>query len=84
MQWPGFRHPITPVEFTGALARGESYIPGRQGARVYFATASITDMLGKVVHAGGRVLYPKTSIGKLGWVAEFEDSEGNWIALSEE
>jgi predicted enzyme related to lactoylglutathione lyase len=24
---------------------------------------------------------PKTSIGDLGWVAEFEDSEGNIIAL---
>lgn len=69
---------------TGALAQGESYAPGKQGARVYFAAASITDVLGKVVQAGGRVLYPKTSIGELGWVAEFEDSEGNCIALSEE
>lgn len=68
----------------GALAQGESYIPGKQGARVYFATASITDLLDKVIHAGGSILYPKTSIGELGRVAEFEDSEGNCIALSEE
>lgn len=68
---------------TGALAKGESYAPGLQGARLYFATPSIEATLRKVGLAGGRVLYPKTSIGELGWVAEFEDSEGNCIALSE-
>lgn len=66
---------------SGALAKGESYAPGRQGARIYFSTASIEDTLAKVEAAGGRVVYPKTSIGALGWVAEFEDSEGNVIAL---
>jgi hypothetical protein len=68
---------------SGALAQGESYVPGKQGCRLYFNTSSITETLGKVKHAGGNVLYPKTSIGDLGWVAEFEDSEGNCIALSE-
>jgi predicted enzyme related to lactoylglutathione lyase len=69
---------------SGALAQGESYVPGKQGARLYFTTTSITDLLNKVARAGGRILYPKTSVGELGWVAEFEDSEGNCIALSEE
>jgi predicted enzyme related to lactoylglutathione lyase len=41
-------------------------------------------MLAKVVLAGGQVLYPKTSIGELGCVAKFEDSEGTCIALSED
>lgn len=27
------------------------------------------------------MLYPKTSVGELGFVAEFEDCEGNRIAL---
>lgn len=66
---------------TGALAKGESYVPGKQGARIYFSVVSIDDTLHKVKLAGGRVLYPKTSIGELGSVAEFEDSEGNCIAL---
>jgi predicted enzyme related to lactoylglutathione lyase len=65
----------------GALACGDSYIPGRQGARVYFRTASIADSLGRAVAAGGRQLYPETAVPGLGWVAEFEDSEGNCIAL---
>jgi uncharacterized protein len=33
----------------GALAQGESDVPGKQGVRVYFATASTTDLLDKVV-----------------------------------
>lgn len=66
---------------TGALAKGESYLPGKQGSRIYFSVVSIEDTLHKVKLAGGSILYPKTSIGELGSVAEFEDSEGNCIAL---
>jgi uncharacterized protein len=66
---------------TGALAKGESYIPGKQGSRIYFSIVSIEETLHKVELVGGRVLYPETSIGELGSVAEFEDSEGNCIAL---
>ena len=66
---------------SGALAKGESYIPSTQGSRLYFNTDNIDDVLAKVNASGGRTLYPKTSIGELGWVAEFEDPEGNRIAL---
>jgi uncharacterized protein len=68
---------------SGALAKGDSYIPGAQGIRVYFDTENLDETLANAVTAGGKVLYPKTSIGELGWVAEFEDSEGNCIALSQ-
>lgn len=68
---------------SGALVQGDSYLPGPQGIRIYFDTESIEETLAKSVAAGGKVLYPKTSIGELGWVAEFEDSEGNCIALSQ-
>ena len=67
----------------GALAKGDSYIPGVQGVRVYFDTDSIDKTLANAVAAGGKVLYPKTSVGKFSWVAEFEDSEGNCIALNQ-
>lgn len=66
---------------TGALAKGESYVPGRQGVRIYFSVDDIDVTLARVSGAGGKMLYPKTSIGELGWVAEFEDSEGNCIAI---
>lgn len=66
---------------SGALAKGDSYVPGKQGARIYFKTLNIDDSLQKAVASGGKINYPKTSIGELGWVAEFIDSEGNIIAL---
>lgn len=66
---------------TGALVKGESYIPSKEGPRLYFKTKNIDEILNKVLSRKGSILYPKTSIGELGWVAEFEDSEGNCIAL---
>lgn len=66
---------------SGALAKGESYVPSTAGTLVYFSTDDINQTLDKANASGGKTLYPKTSIGELGWVAEFEDSEGNRIAL---
>ena len=66
---------------SGALTQGESYSPSIHGSRIYFNTDNIDEILSKVNSIGGKTLYPKTSIGDLGWVAEFEDSEGNCIAL---
>ncbi len=66
---------------TGALAKGDVYVPGKSGPVLYFGTEDIDTLLERVRAAGGSVLYPKKSIGDLGFVAEFEDSEGNRIAL---
>jgi predicted enzyme related to lactoylglutathione lyase len=44
-------------------------------------TGNIDDALSKLNSNGGKILYPKTSIGKLGWVAKLEDTEGNRVAL---
>ncbi|MFM7544647.1 MAG: VOC family protein [Ignavibacteria bacterium] len=66
---------------TGALAMGEIYVPAVQGILIYFGTDDIDAILHKAVEAGGEILYPKTSNGELGHVAEFKDSEGNRIAL---
>lgn len=66
---------------TGALAMGEIYVPTVQGILIYFGTDDIDATLHKAVEAGGEILYPKTSNGDLGHVAEFKDSEGNRIAL---
>ena len=66
---------------TGALAKGEIYVPTMQGVLVYFGTDNIDAILHKAVEAGGEILYPKTSNGELGHVAEFKDSESNRIAL---
>lgn len=67
---------------SGALAQGESYHPSPDGTRVYFTVESIDETLARALEKGGTELYPKTSIGALGFVAEFSDSEGNRVALS--
>jgi len=68
---------------TGALAQGEIYKPSHNGTLVYFGVTNIDEVLKKVQRAGGKTLYPKTAIGSNGFVAEFEDSEGNRVALNE-
>jgi len=66
---------------SGALAKGDSYVPGTAGARVYFSVTDIPAVLARAVAAGGRVLYPETAVGNIASVAEIQDSEGNCIAL---
>lgn len=67
-----------------ALAKGDSYRPSMDGARVYFDVDDIDAQLERVVFAGGTVEYPKTMAGEFGHVAEFRDSEGNRIGLTSE
>lgn len=68
---------------SGALMQGESYAPSRDGTRIYLRAGPIERVLARAVELGATVLYPRTSIGALGFVAEFEDCEGNRIALHE-
>lgn len=66
---------------SGALARGDSYTPGKAGARIYFDVADIAQTLARAIAAGGAVLYPETAVGAFGSVAEIEDLDGNCIGL---
>jgi uncharacterized protein len=66
---------------TGALAKGDIYKPTKNGVLIYFKTENIDETLKLVQQNGGQILYPKTTNGDLGFVAEFEDTEGNRIAL---
>lgn len=69
---------------TGALAKGDVYKPTKEGVIIYFKTQNIEETLHKVLQKGGKILYPKRIDEKQGFaVAEFEDSEGNRIALHE-
>jgi len=65
---------------SGALAMGEIYKPTKDGVLIYFNTANIDETLRLANANGGQILYPKTDNG-IGLVAEFEDTEGNRIAL---
>jgi predicted enzyme related to lactoylglutathione lyase len=65
---------------SGALAKGEIYKPTKDGVLIYFKTENIDETLQLATSNSGQILYPKTDNG-IGYVAEFEDSEGNRIAL---
>jgi predicted enzyme related to lactoylglutathione lyase len=65
---------------SGALAKGEIYKPTKDGVLIYFNTANMDETLRLANTNGGKILYPKTDNG-IGIVAEFEDTEGNRIAL---
>ena len=65
---------------SGALAKGEIYKPTKDGVLIYFNTENIDETLKLASSSGGQILYPKTDNG-IGLVAEFEDTEGNRIAL---
>ena len=65
---------------SGALAKGEIYKPTKDGIVIYFKTDSIDETINLAIANGGKILYPKTDNG-IGLVAEFEDTEGNRIAL---
>jgi predicted enzyme related to lactoylglutathione lyase len=69
---------------TGALAKGDVYKPTNNGVIIYFKTDDIDTTLQLATEHGGKVLYPKTVNATYGLaVAEFEDSEGNRIALQQ-
>jgi predicted enzyme related to lactoylglutathione lyase len=65
----------------GTLIKGDGYAPSADGTLVYFAVADIEAALARVEERGGRTLMPKTSIGQHGFIAHFEDTEGNRVAL---
>ncbi len=65
---------------SGALAEGKIYKPTKNGVVIYFKTENIDETLKLATSNGGQILYPITDNG-IGLVAEFEDTEGNRIAL---
>ncbi len=65
----------------GTLIKGEGYEPSHAGTLVYFSVDDIEETLLKVTANGGRTLFPKKSIGEYGFIAHFEDTEGNRLAL---
>lgn len=68
---------------SGALAKGDVYVPSKTGAIVYFDVPDIDAALERARLIGSTVLYDKKDIGEAGSVAEVEDSEGNRLALSQ-
>jgi len=65
----------------GALVVGDSYEPSHAGTVVYFSVEDILETLRRINTNGGKTLIPKTAIGQYGFIAQYEDTEGNRLAL---
>ncbi len=65
----------------GTLMKAENYAPSHTGTMVYFSVDDIDEVLRRVNANGGSIVLPKKNIGKYGFIAHFEDTEGNRIAL---
>lgn len=83
----GLKMAMFPVEEGGVggavCEHADFYHPGHEGSLVYFnANPDLQVMLNKVDKSGGKILQPKTQITEeYGYMAVFEDSEGNRVAL---
>ncbi len=67
----------------GTLIQGAGYTPSHDGTLVYINVDEIEPTLASINAAGGKILMPRTSIGQHGFIAHFEDTEGNRVALHE-
>jgi len=66
---------------TGTLIKAEGYEPSQAGTLVYLAVTDIEGSLRRVEAKGGKTLLPKMSIGEHGFIAHFQDCEGNRVAF---
>ena len=67
----------------GTLIKGEGYTPSHDGSLVYLHVDAIDPTLALINGNGGKTLMPRTDIGQHGFIAHFEDTEGNRVALRE-
>lgn len=66
----------------GCLVHGEGRTPNQDGALVYLNGGDdLATPLARIEDAGGKVVMPKTAIGENGFIAMFNDTEGNRVAL---
>jgi uncharacterized protein len=66
----------------GALVKSSHSRPGIGGTMVYFSVEDCSQEESRVVAAKGKIMRPKFSIGKFGWVSLCLDTEGNLIGFN--
>jgi len=66
----------------GCIIEGQGYEPTNKGSLVYLnGGEDLSVILSKVERAGGKIVLLKTAIGPHGFMAHFEDIEGNKVGL---
>ena len=87
MEIMGMKSAFFPVDFQngaigGCITKGEGYEPSNKGVIIYLnGGEDLAVPLAKVEVAGGKIVLPKTAIGENGFMAHFEDTEGNKLAF---
>jgi predicted enzyme related to lactoylglutathione lyase len=87
MEMPGMKYAMFPFapasgKASGGLAQSEMHKPGMTGSILYLnANPDLQNVLNRIEKAGGKITMQKTSIGENGFMAFFNDTEGNNIAL---
>ncbi|RDY61267.1 VOC family protein [Flagellimonas nanhaiensis] len=68
---------------SGSLIFHSEYRPSNNdGVLIYFSSEDVQIELDRIVDKGGKILKPKTQISPdVGYMALFEDTEGNRVAL---
>jgi predicted enzyme related to lactoylglutathione lyase len=66
----------------GCIIEGPGYEPATNGSLVYLnGGEDLAVALSRVEQAGGKIIMAKTAIGRNGFMAYFEDTEGNKVGL---
>jgi predicted enzyme related to lactoylglutathione lyase len=87
MPHPQLKYGMLPYDMSregvgGGIVQGDGYDPSNKGSLLYLnGGEDLSVPLSKVEIAGGKVLLPKTSLGPNGFMAQFEDTEGNKLAF---
>ena len=86
MEMPGMKSAFFPADLQngigGCIMEGQGYEPSNKGSIIYLNNGDhLSVPLSKVEKAGGKIVMPKTAIGQNGFMAHFEDTEGNRVAL---
>lgn len=55
--------------------------PSTEGTMVYFEVEDVATEAALVDANGGKLLFPKTSIGQFGFICHFMDTEGNLLGI---
>ncbi len=82
MKMTGFPSETGNGKATGALVQGPDHTPSMDGVIIYLnADPNIQKVMDRVESAGGKVLMPRTDLGKdIGCISMFTDTEGNRVA----
>lgn len=87
MPHPAYKYGMFPATMEtgnvgGGLVEGEGFKPSKDGSLIYLnAQPDLSVALSKVEAAGGKIIFPKTSIGGNGFMAHIIDTEGNRVGL---